>query len=129
MDSLDDLPVDDESTLTPRQRATMHKYTTGPGAPSTQRHSTRGSPGKQKRNRTHDADESSEMTDDTDIDEASEKRWKIIGYIVVIFVVIANPFIDPLLSKVPYFGGSSMTEFLLKAIVFVIAIMIVMFYA
>ena len=96
MDSIDSLPIDDNSQLNDAQKMAMHKYVGAPAEPK------------------------SKWSDGN--------KWKLIGYLTVLFILIANPWSQSLLNKVPYFGGNEMTMTLLSGIVFAVgAIIVVMF--
>jgi len=43
---------------------------------------------------------------------------KTTGYAVVLFVALANPWIDSLLSRLPYVGDSSLNIFVTKSVAF-----------
>lgn len=51
-------------------------------------------------------------------------NWKIIGITIGLFVVLANPWIDGLLSKIPYCGGS-VSILGLKTLLFSILLVVV----
>ena len=55
--------------------------------------------------------------------------WTKIGYLTVAFLALANPIVMSLLSKLPYVGGNSITEFLVSVVLFVIAAIFIEFYA
>ena len=107
MDSLEDLPYDDEEEyeeVSPKKKALIQKFTGGVGATSAR-----------KSQKSKDG-------------ESSSDKWKLVGYITVIFLVLANPWISGMLSNLPYVGGSSITEFLTVSVIFVIAITISIMY-
>lgn len=99
MDPLNTLPTDD-SMLDPKQKALMEKYLG----------STSASTGT-------DGDDNSSWTDGN--------KWKLVGYTTIIFFLLINPWIQQLLTKVPYFGGSDMTVLLLSVIMFAVLTTIV----
>lgn len=101
MDSLSNLPTDD-SELDPKQKALMNKYL---GSTNTNSGST------------SDGDDNSSWTDGN--------KWKLVGYTTIIFFLLINPWIQQLLTKVPYFGGSDMTVLLLSVIMFAVLTTIV----
>ena len=39
----------------------------------------------------------------------SRIEWKLLGATVVLFIALANPWIDQILCKVPYCGGSQLS--------------------
>ena len=100
MESLSDLPLEDEDRkLSQKDKEIMHKNIGG-GAPS----------------------KKSKKSDD------SEGVWRKIGYIIIAFAVLANPWVSGLLSKIPYIGGNSITEFIFALVIFTIAVAVIEFY-
>jgi hypothetical protein len=55
-------------------------------------------------------------------------KWKLIGCLIIIFIVLANPFIQKLYGHVPYFGGSNLTEFIFITLIFVVLVVIAVMY-
>jgi len=51
-------------------------------------------------------------------------EWKLLGATALLFVLLANPWSDLLLCKVPYCGGSMMTSLITKTVLFVIILAI-----
>lgn len=101
MDSLENLPTsDDEVELPPQQAAVMNKYF---GDSSSSKSS--GSPWK-----------------DTN-------KWKIIGMAAVAFLALANPWVQAMLARAPYFGGNDMTTMLLSLLLFVILMIAIVMFA
>ena len=99
MESLNELPIDDESKgLSQNDREIMHKYI--------------GNTSKKFKKS----------------DETSEGLWRKIGYAVLTFIILANPLNASLLSKIPYIGGNNITEFLFITVMFIIAIVVIQFY-
>ena len=108
MDSLDELPFDEETDVAaaPQRRAAINKFTGGPKKSRTKAQNSKGN-------------------DDSD---GSDNKWKIIGYITVVFLVLANPWIQTLLTRIPYVGGSQITEFLFTTVIFIIAVIVITMY-
>ena len=55
-------------------------------------------------------------------------KWKNVGIIVVAFAILANPWIDGILSKIPYCGSNGITILALKVILFSLIIIFVTRY-
>lgn len=51
--------------------------------------------------------------------------WKWIAYYVIVFVILANPWIDSFISKLPYCPDNKLIILLIKALLFVVAIVII----
>ena len=56
---------------------------------------------------------------DSDSKSSSTMNWKRIGIIVGAFAILANPFIDSILSSIPYLENSILS-FLVKLFIFTI---------
>jgi hypothetical protein len=56
----------------------------------------------------------------------SPMNYKLIGYSILMFVLLANPWIDPMLAKLPFInsGESNITIFGVKILVFAIILFI-----
>jgi hypothetical protein len=101
MDSLDNLPVDDKSQLRDEEKDVMDKYL--------------GSNSLNKKNNTY-----SKWSDIS--------KWKIIGCISVVFLILANPWAQNLFNKFPYFGENKLKGSIISLVIFIIlTIIIVMF--
>ncbi len=50
----------------------------------------------------------------------SRVEWKLLGATTLLFVFLANPWIDQILCKVPYCGGSSISSLITRTVLFVI---------
>ena len=58
----------------------------------------------------------------------SKLNWKLIGMASILFVVLANPWIDSLFCKMPYCGENAAALFGIKTLLFVIIMtMIILF--
>ena len=103
MESLEDLPLDDRTKnapLSPEGKAKIKNFVGA--APKSKSHSSA---------------------------SGEDSKWKIIGYIAIAFLALANPWINGLLSKLPYVGGNNITEFLTATVIFIITVIIIEFYA
>lgn len=54
-------------------------------------------------------------------------KWKIIGGALVSFLILANPWVRDLISRIPRVGGNNMTELLATLIGFLIMMIVVVF--
>lgn len=52
----------------------------------------------------------------------SKINWKIVGAASALFLALANPWIDQILCKVPYCGGSPTTSLITKLVLFIIVL-------
>ena len=50
----------------------------------------------------------------------SRIEWKLLGATALLFVLLANPWVDKLLCKVPYCGESQISSLATKTVLFVI---------
>jgi hypothetical protein len=96
MDTLDSLPINEKESLNPQHKSILEKYIGGP------------------------ATKSESAPQNAESNFSSSERWKVIGYASLIFVLIANPFIQSLLDKAPYFGGNNLKVLLLSVLLFII---------
>jgi hypothetical protein len=55
-------------------------------------------------------------------------NWKLVGITSVLFLALANPWIDQVLCKVPYCGGSPTTSFITKLVVFIIILVLLQLF-
>jgi len=58
---------------------------------------------------------------------AGGMNWKLIGGATMLFVVLANPWIDAMLCKIPK-CGNPMIVFGIKAVLFVVVMMIMSYF-
>lgn len=97
MDSLEDLPVDEDTELDEEKEEELRKHV---GAPA----------GSGKKS-------SGGFFDPT--------KWKIIGCMAVIFAILANPWSQSLYEKLPYVGESKLGIMGFMLTVFIIATILV----
>ncbi len=98
MDDLNSLPLDENVKLNPKQKAMMQQYIGG-SAPL-----------------------QSSNNDD------SLNKMKLVGYIVIIFLVIMNPLSQKLMEKVPYVGENSTMIFVFSIVTFLILVAIAVMF-
>lgn len=55
-------------------------------------------------------------------------KWKTLGMSALAFAVLANPWIDGFLSKIPYCGSSPSTIFAMKVLIFLIAMVVIQMF-
>ena len=99
MDSIDDLPLDNNSSMSPDHKSTIEKYVGAPGSKD----------GK--------SSEGSRWTD--------SNKWKTIGFICLAFLAIANPIVQKMLDSAPYIGGNNYMVFGASLVIFAIIILLV----
>lgn len=102
MDSLSDLPLNNDTVKTPEEQAIMQQFF--PGS-----------------NSTLDDDDD----DDTGSSSSSGVDWKLVGYATGLFVILANPWIDRLLCLIPYCGENSVMLFIIKGLLFLLLMIII----
>lgn len=90
MDRLSDLPVNPDTVKTPEEEAIMGQFF----------------PRQSSQNKKVEPSEEEEPP----AKSQSRVNWKLIGIACVIFVFLANPWVDSVLCKVPYCGnGAALT--------------------
>jgi hypothetical protein len=66
--------------------------------------------------------------DDDVPSKGSTIKWKLVGYTALVFLLLANPWIDTIFCLVPY-CGNSLSMFAIKTLLFCIAFVIISKYA
>lgn len=97
MDKLTDLPPVENSSKTPEEAQILNQFFGG----------------------------ASDVGDDDTLDSVPQKpkmNWKMIGVSVLLFALLANPWIDSVLCKLPKCESTS-TIFILKIVVYIILVM------
>lgn len=108
MDRLSDLPEKNDTVKTPEEAAIMGQFFPENGGPSSRR-------------------VGQAEPDEDDEDERSEPSrldWKLIGTSSVLFLALANPWIDSALCKIPYCGSAGML-LVIKFIVFLLLMIVI----
>lgn len=54
-------------------------------------------------------------------------RWRSIAYTTLLFVIVANPWIDMLLCKIPYCGNATVL-FAIKVLIFLVVLVCLNFF-
>ena len=67
-------------------------------------------------------------TGDSPVKTSGKIDWKVLGMITGAFVLLANPWIDGLLSKIPY-AESDISKFGIKVLLFAIIVLAIMMFA
>lgn len=118
MDSLDDLPSDaEDSQLDEKQREALDKYL-----------------GKQKKKKNVNsiadgAGKSHSLSSSNDETSVfNGEKWKTIGYLVVVFIIVANPWIQGMIKSNSYINDSSLMAFGVSIALFVVATIIVVLF-
>jgi len=55
-------------------------------------------------------------------------KWALVGYATLFFIILANPWSQSLINKLPYFGGNDMTLMIFSAVLFVLFMIIVVLF-
>lgn len=93
MDSLTNLPVDENDNTSPQEQVILSRYF-----------------GDEKETST----------------SSSSMNWKLVGYTSLLFVLLANPWIDKLFEMIPYCGSTSYGVFGIKVLLFLFLLIIIM---
>lgn len=56
------------------------------------------------------------------------EKWKYIGYAVIAFLLLSNPWVQDLLNKAPYLGGNNLKVLALTTVIFAVLMMIINFF-
>jgi len=116
MDSLDNLPLKEDTNPNSHEEEIMSKFFTPPGQnPSPPRGPPRGAP-------------QNTAPGKADAPEPEGINWKLIGYTTLLFVALANPWLDTLLCKIPYCGDNAFTLLGMKVLTFALLYVIVTVY-
>ena len=54
----------------------------------------------------------------------SKLNWKVLGYSSILFLLLANPWIDKLLCKIPYCGENAIMVLSLKLFLFLLVLVL-----
>jgi len=60
-------------------------------------------------------------------EDKKKSKWKFIGYVMIAFILLANPWIDNILGVIPN-CGSPLAKLGLKAMVFFITLYLLLMY-
>ncbi len=63
-----------------------------------------------------------------DISVKTSLPWKFIGSTAVVFLLLANPWIDKLFCNIPYCGDNSMILFAIKMLLFLLTIILLCYF-
>lgn len=113
MENLATLPPKNDTIKTPEEEAIMKQLFPNPPPPSPQANSppqptTSGSSSSSK--------------------PPSTIKWKLVGVVILLFVILANPWVDKLFTKVPYCGEGGMTVLGIKTLLFAILYILASYY-
>jgi hypothetical protein len=107
MDSLDSLPIKENTILDPKEKSILEKYI-----------------GSLKFN-----NKNSDIHREASINYSSwtdSNKWKLIGYIVLIFIILTNSITHSIINRLPYVGGgNSMKLFITTIVIFIILITLI----
>jgi hypothetical protein len=120
MDNLDNLPLKEDTNPNSHEEEVMGKFFTPPGQrPSPSRGSSNGHSRGPPQNTAPER---------AVAPEPEGINWKLIGYTTLLFVALANPWLDTLLCKVPYCGDNAFTLLGMKVLAFALLYVIVTVY-
>ncbi len=54
--------------------------------------------------------------------------WKFIGICVILFIILANPWVDGIFCKIPYCGENGLMLLFVKALIFAILLILVQIF-
>jgi len=54
--------------------------------------------------------------------------WKFVGICVILFIILANPWVDGLFCKIPYCGENNLMLLFVKALIFAILLILVQIF-
>ncbi len=120
MDRLSDLPINN-TPLSPQEQQVMHQYF-GP-SPQGSQGPPQGLQGPPKAQPEHFSQKGSAPAS-----SSGNLNWKLIGSVSLLFVMLANPWIDMALCKIPYCGDRAILLLAIKLVIFVIVYIILSMY-
>lgn len=114
MDKLSDLPSKNDIVKTPEEKAIMNHYFSIDNIPQTQGYNSQypqamaagQSGGSQPQHRS------------------SKLNWKLIGFSTILFILLANPWIDQIFCKIPYCESNVVSLLGVKVLLFLMLIII-----
>lgn len=56
-------------------------------------------------------------------------NWKLIGYATLLFLILAIPFIDKIVCRLPYCGENAIALMVFKTVIFAVAFFFIVKYA
>lgn len=114
MDKLSDIPVQNNTQHTPQEDAVMKQFF--PDSSGEPPHTPP----------QHYEDESNYKEGyEYEKPKGGKVNWKLIGYAAIIFALLANPWADDAVSKVPYGGDNAMMRLVVKVLMFVLLLTLV----
>ena len=111
MDKLEDLPVKNDTVVSPQENNIMDEYFGGNNGQNAAQMSAQGAQHQNK--------------DET---KRASINWKLIGYSALIFVLLANPWVDGMFEKMPY-CSNTMLILALKVMIFIVAMVSISYFA
>ena len=124
MDKLSDIPSKNDTVKTPEEEAVMNQFfSIGSTIPQTQGYSSQ-----------HPQDFSSGARSQAMVAgqpsgcppqcRSSKLNWKFISLSAILFVLLANPWIDQIFCKIPYCGSNVISLLGIKVLLFLILIIV-----
>jgi hypothetical protein len=118
MDRLSDIPPT-STTKTPEEVQIMNQFFP-PGRPPQAPPQQAVQPSQENRK----VKEDEEVEEDAPPSKTSKVNWKLIGVACVAFLILANPWVEPLFCKIPYCGTNSSTVLAFKLVLFAIILVV-----
>ena len=120
MDRLNDLPTKDDTHLSPQEEEVMNQLFPG--------ESPKGYPQGNPPSRGPPPQANMREDYDDEYDDKPTKgkvNWKMIGYAAIIFALLANPWTDSAVEKLPYAGSNTAMKLVTKVLMFVLLLTLV----
>jgi len=115
MDNLDNLSLKEDTIPNSHEEEVMNKFFTRTDQKSHP-------PSRRPKGQSREPQEGELKPDDP---EPEGINWKLIGYTTVLFLALANPWIDTLFCKIPYCGDNAVTLLGIKTLMFAILYLII----
>lgn len=118
MDNLDNLPLKEDTNPSSHEEEVMGRFfSQGP--------QQRGPPGGSHGGPPRGPPQGGVNPGVSNDPEPDGLNWKIVGYTTVLFLALANPWIDTILCKVPYCGDNAFMLLAMKTLAFALLYVIV----
>ena len=126
MERLADIPLKNDTVKTPEEQAIMNQLFPNSSQPDTSNPKfspQHDSPNGGSQPNQHLQTSPSNKNPNVPNSPPARVNWKLLGIAIVLFIMLANPWIDGIFSKIPYCeGGASMIG--IKSILFGILLLL-----
>lgn len=123
MENLATLPPKNDTIKTPEEEAIMKQLFPNPPQPHPVQPSPPSSTGSHP-----SMGNASPSGNNSSSKPPSTIKWKLVGVTILLFILLANPWVDALFTKVPYCGEGGMTVLGVKALLFAILFVLASYY-